>query len=41
MIWVPLEWRMLIKLINKKEIEQKHYVLEHKIIERDSCKKRS
>jgi len=33
--------RMLIKLINKQEVEQKHYVLEHKIIERDSCKKRS
>lgn len=31
--------RMLIKIINKKEVEVEHYVLEHKIIERDSCKK--
>lgn len=31
--------RMLIKIINKKEVEREHYVLEHKIIERDSCKR--
>lgn len=31
--------RMLIKLVNKKEIEQKHYVLDYKLIERDSCKR--
>ncbi|SMC26507.1 transcriptional regulator, LacI family [Clostridium acidisoli DSM 12555] len=31
--------RMLIKLVNKKEIEQKHYVLDHKLIERDSSKR--
>ncbi|SHE40881.1 LacI family DNA-binding transcriptional regulator [Clostridium fallax] len=30
--------RMLIKLINQKTLEQGHYVLEHEIIERDSCK---
>jgi len=30
--------RMLIKLINQKTIEQGHYVLDHEIIERDSCK---
>lgn len=30
--------RMLIKLINQKELEQGHYVLEHELIERDSCK---
>ncbi|WP_234123110.1 LacI family DNA-binding transcriptional regulator [Clostridium hydrogenum] len=30
--------RMLIKIINKKDVEQKHYVLEHTLIERDSCK---
>lgn len=30
--------RMLIKLLNKKDVDQKHYVLEHKIIERNSCK---
>jgi LacI family transcriptional regulator len=28
--------RMLIKLLNKKEIEEPHYVLEHQLIERDS-----
>lgn len=31
--------RMLIKIINKKEVECRHYVLEHNLIERDSCKK--
>jgi LacI family transcriptional regulator len=31
--------RMLIKLVNKKEIEQEHYVLDYKLIERDSCKR--
>lgn len=31
--------RMLIKIINKKEIEVEHYVLKHRIIERDTCKK--
>lgn len=30
--------RMLIKLVNKKEVEQQHYVLDHKIVERNSCK---
>lgn len=30
--------RMLIKLINQKELEQGHYVLDHELIERDSCK---
>ncbi|PJI08954.1 MULTISPECIES: LacI family DNA-binding transcriptional regulator [Clostridium] len=29
--------RMLIKIINKVELERTHYVLEHNIIERDSC----
>jgi LacI family transcriptional regulator len=28
--------RMLIKLLNKKEIEEPHYVLEHELIERES-----
>ena len=28
--------RMLIKLLNKKEIEEPHYVLEHQLIERES-----
>lgn len=31
--------RMLIKKINKKKIEQEHYVLPYRIVERDSCKK--
>jgi LacI family transcriptional regulator len=31
--------RMLIKLVNKKEIEQEHYILDYKLIERDSCKR--
>ena len=30
--------RMLIKLINQKTLEEGHYILEHKLIERDSCK---
>lgn len=30
--------RMLIKLVNKKEVEQQHYVLDHSIVERNSCK---
>jgi LacI family transcriptional regulator len=28
--------RMLIKLLNKKELEEPHYVLEHQLIERES-----
>ena len=28
--------RMLIKLLNKKELEEAHYVLEHQLIERES-----
>ncbi len=31
--------RMLIKIINKQEVEQKNYVLRHRIVERNSCKK--
>lgn len=31
--------RMLIKIINKKELSQLHYVLPYQIIQRDSCKK--
>ena len=31
--------RKLIKLINKQGLEKKKYVLSHKLIERDSCKK--
>lgn len=31
--------RMLIKIINKEELEKDNYVLQHKIVERDSCKK--
>jgi LacI family transcriptional regulator len=31
--------RMLIKLINKKDLDEKNYVLPYEIIERDSCKK--
>lgn len=31
--------RMLIKIINKEEIECNHYVLEYNLVERDSCKK--
>lgn len=31
--------RMLIKIINKQEVENKNYILKHEIIERDSCKK--
>ncbi|WP_050608364.1 LacI family DNA-binding transcriptional regulator [Clostridium niameyense] len=31
--------RMLIKIINKQELEEKHYVLTHRIVERDSCRK--
>jgi LacI family transcriptional regulator len=30
--------RMLIKVINKKKLEVEHIVLEHTLIERDSCK---
>ncbi|MDD7795121.1 LacI family DNA-binding transcriptional regulator [Clostridium sp. 'White wine YQ'] len=30
--------RMLIKIINQKPIDQAHYVLEHELIERESCK---
>lgn len=31
--------RMLIKLINNKTLEEGHFVLGHKLVERDSCKK--
>lgn len=31
--------RMLIKMINKQKGEEEHYVLQHQLIERDSCKK--
>ncbi|KOF57167.1 catabolite control protein A [Clostridium sp. DMHC 10] len=31
--------RMLIKIINKKELDHKKYILPHTLIERDSCKK--
>ncbi|MBC2581286.1 LacI family DNA-binding transcriptional regulator [Clostridium sp. DJ247] len=31
--------RMLIKIINKHEVEIKDYILKHELIERDSCKK--
>lgn len=31
--------RMLIKIINKKELEEKNYILPYELIERDSCKK--
>lgn len=31
--------RMLIKIINKQELEFNKYVLNHKLVERDSCKK--
>lgn len=31
--------RMLIKLINHKELDQKHFVLPYILVERDSCKK--
>ena len=31
--------RMLIKIINKKEVEERNYILKHELIERDSCKK--
>lgn len=31
--------RMLIKAINKKTIDEEHFVLPYRIIERDSCKK--
>ncbi|MBC8061141.1 MAG: LacI family DNA-binding transcriptional regulator [Clostridiaceae bacterium] len=30
--------RMLIKIINKKKLEEEHIVLDHVLIERDSCK---
>lgn len=30
--------RMLIKLVNNRKLEQGHYVLDHKLVERDSCK---
>ncbi|MDW8802451.1 LacI family DNA-binding transcriptional regulator [Clostridium sp. A1-XYC3] len=30
--------RMLIKIINKQEVELKNYVLKHELIERNSCK---
>ena len=30
--------RLLIKLINKKPVEEKHFVLPHELIKRDSCK---
>jgi len=29
---------MLIKIINKKKLEEEHIVLDHLLIERDSCK---
>lgn len=32
--------RMLIKIINKKKVDQEHYVLNHSLIERDSTKKK-
>ncbi|EJO5346176.1 LacI family DNA-binding transcriptional regulator [Clostridium botulinum] len=31
--------RMLIKIINKEELDNHNYVLQHRIVERDSCKK--
>lgn len=31
--------RMLIKIINKQELETKNYILDHSLIKRDSCKK--
>ncbi|WP_270474925.1 LacI family DNA-binding transcriptional regulator [Clostridium cochlearium] len=31
--------RMLIKIINKEQLEKEHYVLNYNLIERDSCKK--
>lgn len=31
--------RMLIKIINKQELELKNYVLDHELVERNSCKK--
>lgn len=31
--------RMLIKIIDKKELEQKYYVLPHQLVKRNSCKK--
>lgn len=31
--------RMLIKIINKQQLGKEHYVLDHKLIERNSCKK--
>lgn len=31
--------RMLIKIINKQELELKNYVLNHELVERNSCKK--
>ncbi|OPJ61314.1 LacI family DNA-binding transcriptional regulator [Clostridium oryzae] len=31
--------RMLIKSINKKDLEEKNYILPYELIERDSCKK--
>ena len=31
--------RMLIKIINKAELDQHHFVLPHEIVKRDSCKK--
>lgn len=30
--------RLLIKLINKKPVEEKHFVLPHDLVKRDSCK---
>ncbi|MEW8955917.1 LacI family DNA-binding transcriptional regulator [Clostridium sp.] len=30
--------RLLIKLINKKPVEEKHFVLPHTLVKRDSCK---
>lgn len=30
--------RMLIKILNKKELEQANYILDYKLIERESCK---
>ena len=30
--------RMLIKIINKKKLEEEHIVLNHVLIQRDSCK---
>lgn len=31
--------RMLIKIIGKKKLDNEHYILDHVLVERDSCKK--